>query len=102
MRTSWTDLNPDRRFFACSKEVDTPLCPRSTALIPRLLRTINRHELDLGNMQLYCDALDMFAYNSLSPVGMSGYELPHRCFKLWDGGGFSTIPQMFLVLCSPP
>ncbi|KAM7508453.1 hypothetical protein LguiA_018906 [Lonicera macranthoides] len=57
MRTSWTDLNPGRRFEACGNEVngcsyfqwiDPPMCARSTHIIPGLLRRVNRGKIVVG------------------------------------------------------
>lgn len=47
VRTSWTNINPGRRFQACSQVpgcgffvwVDPPMCARAIAIIPGLLRT---------------------------------------------------------------
>ncbi|CAI9268611.1 unnamed protein product [Lactuca saligna] len=48
VQTSWTDNNPQRRFWGCSDPYDEPMCARSKAIIPGLLRTINklRKEVD--------------------------------------------------------
>ena len=47
--TSWTSINPGRRFFLCPNcgfddWMDPPMCPRSVAIIPGLLRRINNAE----------------------------------------------------------
>lgn len=47
--TSWTNANPGRRFKSCSKcgffeWVDPPMCERARAIIPGLLRKLNRYE----------------------------------------------------------
>ncbi|KAL4564507.1 hypothetical protein LXL04_028571 [Taraxacum kok-saghyz] len=56
MRTSWTDLNPGRRFWGCPKPystcgfigwIDGPMCERSKRVIPGLLRTLNSVERSL-------------------------------------------------------
>nr|KAJ0191629.1 hypothetical protein LSAT_V11C800421560 [Lactuca sativa] len=55
VRTSWTSRNLGRRFYAHPKMgsrcgflgwIDPPMCQRSIAIIPGLLRTINRHEVE--------------------------------------------------------
>ncbi|GJU60717.1 zinc finger, GRF-type containing protein [Tanacetum coccineum] len=49
-RTSWTQINPGRRFHCCSKVgdncgfngwFDPPMCPRAVVIIPGLLRNTN-------------------------------------------------------------
>nr|XP_043613573.1 uncharacterized protein LOC122585513 isoform X1 [Erigeron canadensis] len=56
LRTSWTDRNPGRRFYACPKEGskcrfigwhDPEMCQRATKIIPGLLRSKNRVERQL-------------------------------------------------------
>ncbi|XP_012827969.1 PREDICTED: uncharacterized protein LOC105949220 [Erythranthe guttata] len=58
MKTSWTDLNPGRRFAICPKYkqiggckyyvwIDPPMCDRSRNIIPGLLRNINKYEDEL-------------------------------------------------------
>nr|KAJ0186949.1 hypothetical protein LSAT_V11C900458810 [Lactuca sativa] len=51
VRTAWTDKNPGRCFWGCPTEgskcrfiglFDGPMCARSKAIIPGLLRTINK------------------------------------------------------------
>ena len=53
VKTSWTPLNPGRRFYACPTKdsvcgfigwVDPPMCARSKTIIPGLLRNINTLE----------------------------------------------------------
>ncbi|KAK1419395.1 hypothetical protein QVD17_28562 [Tagetes erecta] len=47
IRTSWTRVNPGRRFHCCIKECgfvawcDPPMCRRAVEVIPGLLRSIN-------------------------------------------------------------
>ncbi|GJU78507.1 hypothetical protein Tco_1275577 [Tanacetum coccineum] len=50
IRTSWTDYNPGRRFYCCSRRgtnygivdwYDPPMCARSVQIIPGLLRNMN-------------------------------------------------------------
>nr|GEU64854.1 zinc finger, GRF-type [Tanacetum cinerariifolium] len=50
IRTSWTTINPARRFCCCAKRgincgiidwYDPPMCPRSVQVIPCLLRSMN-------------------------------------------------------------
>ncbi|KAL6293845.1 hypothetical protein ACE6H2_001987 [Prunus campanulata] len=55
-RTSWTDLNPGRRFDACDKNwnskrgmhffewVDNETCPRGKQVVPGLLRRLRAME----------------------------------------------------------
>ncbi|KAK9049241.1 hypothetical protein SSX86_031792 [Deinandra increscens subsp. villosa] len=53
--TSWTAANPGRRFYCCTKQgvncgfvawVDPPMCNRAVAIIPGLLRSMNKLELE--------------------------------------------------------
>ncbi|XP_031096991.1 uncharacterized protein LOC116001243 [Ipomoea triloba] len=51
LRTSWTNENPGRRYWECSRHkdgfmrwYDPPMCPRSKRIIPGLLRRINKIE----------------------------------------------------------
>ncbi|GKB00967.1 zinc finger, GRF-type containing protein [Tanacetum coccineum] len=57
-RTSWTDVNPGRRFLACPQlngerciyfdwVVDPPMCQRDMMIIPGLLRVRNMMEADM-------------------------------------------------------
>lgn len=48
-KTAWTDANAGRRFISCERcrffrWLDEPLCERSRAIIPGLLRRINKLE----------------------------------------------------------
>nr|KAJ0192462.1 hypothetical protein LSAT_V11C800402040 [Lactuca sativa] len=61
VRTSWTSRNPGRRFYACPKMgsrcgflgwFDPPMCQRSTVIIPGLLRTMNRYEVEVGQLKM--------------------------------------------------
>ncbi|KAG8384161.1 hypothetical protein BUALT_Bualt04G0089400 [Buddleja alternifolia] len=60
--TSWTNNNPGRRIFACKKYNrgvqcgffcwdDPPMCSRSKAIIPGLLREKNKLELEIANLK---------------------------------------------------
>ncbi|GFQ05671.1 hypothetical protein PHJA_002711200 [Phtheirospermum japonicum] len=62
-RTSWTDLNPGRRYTTCSKFreiggctyfswVDAPMCDRARHIIPGLLRRVNRLEAEVQRKNL--------------------------------------------------
>ncbi|GKF23760.1 zinc finger, GRF-type containing protein, partial [Tanacetum coccineum] len=51
--TSWTNINPGRRFYACPRRdspciffhwVDPPICEGAVAIIPGLLRSRNQIE----------------------------------------------------------
>nr|KAJ0226078.1 hypothetical protein LSAT_V11C100025700 [Lactuca sativa] len=61
VRTSWTSRNPCRRFYACPKMgsrcgflgwFDSPMFQRSTIIIPGLLRTMNRYEVEVGQLKM--------------------------------------------------
>nr|KAJ0228174.1 hypothetical protein LSAT_V11C100031460 [Lactuca sativa] len=61
VRTSWTSRNPGHRFYTCPKMgsrcgflgwVDPPMCQRSTVIIPGLLRTMNRYEVEVGQLKM--------------------------------------------------
>ncbi|KAL0446231.1 UNVERIFIED_CONTAM: hypothetical protein Slati_1751000 [Sesamum latifolium] len=48
IRTSWTDMNPGRRFSSCRDyNEDPPICRRAQAVIPGLLRKKNDMELEI-------------------------------------------------------
>ncbi|KAF5768846.1 putative transcription factor GRF family [Helianthus annuus] len=59
--TSWTDLNPGRRFYSCPTMnpncgrfigcVDPPMCSRAVAIIPGLLRHRNQVDAELAKMR---------------------------------------------------
>nr|KAJ0206247.1 hypothetical protein LSAT_V11C500249780 [Lactuca sativa] len=62
IRTSWTDKNPGRRFCGCPTEgskcrfigwYDGPMCERSNAIIPGLLRTINKVKAHTTRLKIY-------------------------------------------------
>lgn len=53
MKTSWTEVNPGKRFLTCSKNgsncgyfrwFDPPMCVRSKDIIPGLLRRLSKAE----------------------------------------------------------
>ncbi|PWA57684.1 zinc finger, GRF-type [Artemisia annua] len=60
-KTSWTDINPGRRFHRCPKPnstcpfndwIDPPMCNRAAAVIPGLLRGRNRLEAQLMESEM--------------------------------------------------
>ncbi|KAL8240885.1 hypothetical protein R6Q59_014240 [Mikania micrantha] len=60
VRTSWTDQNPGRRFYSCPMQgtkcqfigwVDPPMCPRSKEIIPGLLKSKNKVDLDMKTLE---------------------------------------------------
>ncbi|KAL8053324.1 hypothetical protein ABFX02_05G063400 [Erythranthe guttata] len=64
MKTSWTDLNPGRRYTNCDKFrkpggcnyfvwTDPPMCERSRQIIPGLLRRINKQEEEMKKKQRF-------------------------------------------------
>ncbi|KAG8387141.1 hypothetical protein BUALT_Bualt03G0222400 [Buddleja alternifolia] len=60
VKTSWTNDNPGRRFLICEriecgkfKWWDPPMCSRSKAITPGLLRRLNRHEMRWQSVGVY-------------------------------------------------
>nr|XP_027070246.1 uncharacterized protein LOC113695370 [Coffea arabica]XP_027103353.1 uncharacterized protein LOC113724674 [Coffea arabica] len=62
MMTSWTAMNPGRRFCRCAKYreqggciywdwVDPEMCQRSKEIIPGLLRSMNKMEAELDRLK---------------------------------------------------
>ncbi|KAL8248771.1 hypothetical protein R6Q59_005639 [Mikania micrantha] len=60
VRTSWTNQNPGRRFYSCPMQgtkcrfigwVDPPMCPRSKEIIPDLLKSKNKVDLDMKTLE---------------------------------------------------
>ncbi|PWA59077.1 zinc finger, GRF-type [Artemisia annua] len=60
VKTSWTNINPGRRFYSCPDVasdcpfvdwVDPPMCPRSVNIIPGLLRSLNNHRGQIQVLQ---------------------------------------------------
>nr|GMC80076.1 uncharacterized protein LOC109191851 [Ipomoea batatas] len=64
LRTSWTNDNPGRRFWVCTKDrgmsvggcgfvswYDPPMCSRSKSIIPGLLRRLNRNDEEIERLQ---------------------------------------------------
>ena len=58
-QTSWTDLNPGRRYVRCPNNecrnfawIDPPMCARSVQIIPGLLRRINRAEAEVQALKI--------------------------------------------------
>ncbi|KAK9048818.1 hypothetical protein SSX86_032214 [Deinandra increscens subsp. villosa] len=60
IRTSWTELNPGRRFYSCALEggncglfgwVDPPMCARSSEVIPGLLCSKNLLEKEVKKLK---------------------------------------------------
>ncbi|PIN02097.1 DNA topoisomerase [Handroanthus impetiginosus] len=58
-KTSWTDLNPGRRYSICPQYrenggcnffswVDPPMCARSRQIIPGLLKRVNKLESEIA------------------------------------------------------
>ncbi|KAL4564580.1 hypothetical protein LXL04_028644 [Taraxacum kok-saghyz] len=91
MRTSWTDLNPGRRFWGCPKPftvpdsyifsfffcsyskrstcgfigwIDGPMCERSKHVIPCLLRSMNRVERALEKSKEEVQKLKIYMFCS--------------------------------------
>ncbi|XP_031127765.1 uncharacterized protein LOC116029862 [Ipomoea triloba] len=62
LKTSWTNENPGRRYWECSRckadsrgfvrWYDPPMCPRSKRIIPELLKTLNKTEEENGAMRV--------------------------------------------------
>ncbi|GER55222.1 zinc ion binding [Striga asiatica] len=60
-RTSWSDINPGRRYISCEKFkeggcpyfvwIEKPLCPRACQIIPGLLRRANKFEAEAEMLQ---------------------------------------------------
>ena len=53
VKTSWTNTNPGRRFWAhCGfiDWLDPPMCPRSTIIIPGLLNRINNQRAQMQEL----------------------------------------------------
>ncbi|PWA53054.1 zinc finger, GRF-type [Artemisia annua] len=61
IRTSWTPLNPGRRFYCCPKPdecgffhwFDPPMCARAVTIIPGLLK--GRNDLQQANNALVAE-----------------------------------------------
>ncbi|GJZ18423.1 hypothetical protein Tco_0554546 [Tanacetum coccineum] len=57
IRTSWTAINPRRRFYCFSGSCciidwyDQPMCPRVVQIIPRLLRSMNELQARSNELQ---------------------------------------------------
>ncbi|PWA42920.1 zinc finger, GRF-type [Artemisia annua] len=60
IKTSWTDINPERRFYCCSKRgtnhgiidwYDPPICERAAQIIPELLRNMNSLQASVARYQ---------------------------------------------------
>ncbi|PWA69662.1 zinc finger, GRF-type [Artemisia annua] len=59
IKTSWTNRNPGRRFYGCPHMdcnrfmdwVDPEMCPRSMVIIPGLLRSLNRHQAQIQEIE---------------------------------------------------
>ncbi|KAK6131303.1 hypothetical protein DH2020_034953 [Rehmannia glutinosa] len=61
-KTSWSDLNPGRKYVACEKFrevggctyfswIDPPTCARARQIVPGLLRRANRFEDELKRLE---------------------------------------------------
>ncbi|KAL4575273.1 hypothetical protein LXL04_022115 [Taraxacum kok-saghyz] len=73
VRTAWTDNNPGRRFWGCPHPnsqcgfigwIDGPMCPRSKAIIPGLLRSLNRHQKIVEDMRAEATKLKCYLFCS--------------------------------------
>ncbi|GJT13660.1 zinc finger, GRF-type containing protein [Tanacetum coccineum] len=72
IRTSWTNRNPDRRFYGCPtlsptcvnflRWFDPPMCQRSVQIIPSLLRSHNELE------EILATQIDEIAHHQLGCV----------------------------------
>ncbi|KAK6148207.1 hypothetical protein DH2020_019119 [Rehmannia glutinosa] len=62
VKTSWTNLNPGRRYKACTKFrevggchyfswIDSPMCSRAQQIIPGLLKRINKHDNEVVKLK---------------------------------------------------
>ncbi|CAI9283648.1 unnamed protein product [Lactuca saligna] len=91
VKTSWTPLNPGRRFydfptkdFVCGfiRWVDPPMCARSKTIIPGLLRNINTLEERCNRLVRSINMLQEQCKGLLSGNNM----LEARCDALKDEG----------------
>ena len=91
VKTSWTPLNPGRRFYACPTKdsvcgfigwVDPPMCARSKTIIPGLLRNINTLEERCNGLVRSINMLQEQCNGLLSRNNM----LEARCDALKDEG----------------
>ncbi|PWA73473.1 zinc finger, GRF-type [Artemisia annua] len=61
IRTSWTAINPGRRFYCCSRTCgiinwyDPPMCERAVQIIPGLLRSMNQLQERCNQLQASVD-----------------------------------------------
>nr|GFA82641.1 zinc finger, GRF-type [Tanacetum cinerariifolium] len=79
-RTSWTDINPGRRFLACPQIdgerciyfdlVDPPMCQRAMMVIPRFLRTYSVTSFVPYNESVF-NAMFEFCWYTLSIVSFT-------------------------------
>ncbi|KAH7864188.1 hypothetical protein Vadar_026779 [Vaccinium darrowii] len=58
MHTSWTTINPGRRFVSCPNDsckdfawFDPPMCARSVQIIPGLLKKANKMEAEITRLK---------------------------------------------------
>ena len=80
-KTAWTDLNAGRRFVSCERcrffrWLDEPLCERARAIIPGLLRKINK--LEAQTKQVECKRIgfgseQIGGHLACSEVGRRGF-----------------------------
>ncbi|PWA38768.1 zinc finger, GRF-type [Artemisia annua] len=82
IRTSWTNINPGRRFYSCPQKdsncpfidwVDPPMCPRSVLIIPGLLR--GRNTLEANLRQAEQDRARLRSYLYLTWIGVALFVL---------------------------
>ncbi|CAI9279395.1 unnamed protein product [Lactuca saligna] len=67
--TSWSDLNPRRRFWSCLRNerrcgwigwFDEPMCPRSVEVMPGLIRSMNKLQESLQQATLQARMYKLF------------------------------------------
>ncbi|KAK6119504.1 hypothetical protein DH2020_046754 [Rehmannia glutinosa] len=104
-KTSWTDLDPGRRYSACEKFrevggctyfawIDPPMCTRSRQIFPELLKRANKLEGEGVEMVIpplfKCPiSLDLFK----DPVTLcTGQTYDRPCIQKWLESGNLTCP----------
>lgn len=112
VKTSWTPLNPGRRFFACPMNdsvcgfigwLDPPMCARSKAIIPGLLRNLNSvqercNELVRGMNMLQDQCNGLICRNNMLVANVRALKDDNLKLKMYMFGSWFFFVIVFFYI----
>ncbi|PWA49795.1 hypothetical protein CTI12_AA478310 [Artemisia annua] len=105
IRTSWTTINPRRRFYCCSGSCgiinwyDPPMCPRAVQIIPDLLRSMNELQERCNELQARVDEQASKVRRLKWILGVLASAFVHRiCYAFYENGICNGMPVMVFAM----